>query len=237
MESKTDMTLRISPIVSSDTGNKGSLSKSDQTYLYIRNLILTAQMKPGQRINEDELSSALNASRTPIREALRRLSNDGLITIYPKRYTEVTVCSPEVSKTLGIVRLSQDILAGRLAIYYGSDAEFTQLYELAKQCEQCDATGDLFHRISADHAFHLKITEIGKNELLMKYQQDLYLRLHLLQIQYAASWDDKVQRVRHHQNILEALTHRDEANYINTVKTRYQEIFSLDPRVLEMCAK
>ena len=71
----------------------------------------------------------------------------------------------------------------------------------------------------------------------MKYQQDLYLRLHLLQIQYAASWDDKVQRVRHHQNILEALTHRDEAAYINTVKTRYQEIFSLDPRVLEMCAK
>lgn len=239
MKAKDDLIART-PLFSSrpeKSGEKVPLSKSDQTYLAIKNLILSAALKPGQRVNEDELAAMLNASRTPIRDALRRLNNDGLITIYPKRYTEVTVCSQEDSRTLGVMRISQDILAGRLAIYYGSDAEFSQLYELSEECERQEAAGNLFGRISADHAFHLKITEIGKNELLLKYQKELYLRLHLLQIQYSASWDDTKQRISHHQNIIDALMRRDEAAYIKTVKSRYQEIFNLDSRILEICAK
>ena len=68
MESKTDMTLRISPIVSSDTGNKGSLSKSDQTYLYIRNLILTAQILETFSGIFSEISLA-DAEVLPVQEA------------------------------------------------------------------------------------------------------------------------------------------------------------------------
>jgi len=241
MEPRIDLPNRLPLFPSAqeeeNADNKVVLSKSDQTYTHIKNLILTAALKPGQRIYEDELATMLHASRTPVRDALRRLSNDGLITIYPKRYTEVTVFSPEAARTLGIVRISQDILAGRLAIYYGSDADFSQLQSLAEKCEALESAGDLCGRISADNAFHLKITEIGKNSLLMKYQQELYLRLHLLQIQYAASWDDTPQRLDHHQNLIHALSHRDEAAYIATIKRRYQEIFNLDPKIMDLCCK
>ena len=241
MEPRIDLPNRLPLFPSAqedeNADNKVVLSKSDQTYTHIKNLILTAALKPGQRIYEDELATMLHASRTPVRDALRRLSNDGLITIYPKRYTEVTVFSPEAARTLGIVRISQDILAGRLAIYYGSDADFSQLQQMSKKCEELASVGDLCGRIAADGAFHLKITEIGKNALLMKYQQELYLRLHLLMIQYAASWDDRVERASHHQNLTDALIRRDESALIATIKHRYQELYGLDPKIVDMCCK
>lgn len=218
-----------------DIPEKKTLSKSDQTYFHIRELILSATLPPGHRVNEDELAEKLHTSRTPVREAMRRLSNDGLITIYPKRYAEVTVHSPEQARMLGLIRMSQDILSGRLAIYYGSDAEFAQLRHLADQCEAYAAAGDLCRRISADRAFHLKITEIGKNELLMQQQWQIYQRLHLLQIQYSASWDDTEQRVGHHDALIDTLSRRDEKAYVEHVRLRCQELYDLDPKIVEMC--
>lgn len=214
-----------------------SSSKSDQAYMHLRSQILSSELKPGQRVNEESISAALNISRTPVREALRRLENDGLVTIYPKRYAEVTSYSPKDIQTLGIVRLSQDILAGRLAIYFGSDAEFSQLQPLADKCEERAAAQDLPGRIAADLAFHLKIAEIGKNDLLMKYQKELYLRIHLLQIQYSASWDDTKERVGHHSSIIDALLHRDEEAFIRTTCTRFLELYDLDPKLVALYEK
>lgn len=214
-----------------------SSSKSAQAYLHLRNMILSSELKPGQRVNEEGISTALNISRTPVREALRRLESDGLVTIFPKRYAAVTSYSPEAIQTIGIVRLSQDILAGRLAIYFGSDADFSRLQSLADACEERAAAHDLPGRIAADLAFHLKITEIGKNEMLMRYQQELYLRIHLLQIQYSASWDDTKERVAHHSDIIDALLHRDEEAYVNTICTRFLELYDLDPKLVQLYSK
>ena len=240
MEIRTDMPeISQLPAFSLEEGtdNNGKPSKSDQTYSHIKHLILTSVLRPGQRINEDELSAKLQMSRTPVRDALRRLSNDGLVTIYPKRYAEVTVYSPEAAKTLGIIRMSQDILSGRLAIYYGSDAEFAQLRQLADKCEERAQAGDLCGRISADRAFHLKITEIGKNELLMRFQREVYLRLHLLQIQYSAHWDDVEQRIACHKGLMDALSRRDEKAFVNVITARCQEMYDLDPKIIELYRK
>lgn len=216
---------------------KQALSKSAQTYEHIRDMILTAQLLPGQRVNEDDLADMLSTSRTPVRDAMRRLSGDGLITIYPKRYAEVTVHTQEDARALGVIRMSQDILSGRLAIYNGSDAEFAQLRSLADACEEKAQSGDLCGRITADREFHLKITEIGKNPLLMQMQQEIYLHLHLLQIQYSADWDDTEQRIDHHGAIIKALEARDEALYAKTIAERCQSLYDLDPKVVELCGK
>ena len=242
MNTRPGMPLGTQPAIpfpeklGSDPQNFSS-SKSAQTYIHLRNQILSLELKPGQRVNEESISSSLQISRTPVREALRRLENDGLVTIYPKRYAEVTAYSPEAIQTIGIVRLSQDILAGRLAIYYGSDAEFSQLQTLADKCEERSMAHDLPGRIAADLAFHLKITEIGKNTLLMKSQQELYLRIHLIQIQYAASWDDTTERMEHHAGLIKALTARDEKAFVNTLCSRFLELYDLDPKIVDLYRK
>lgn len=217
-----------------DIGSPATLSKSEQTYEQMKNMILNAVLKPGQRISEDDIAQRLQTSRTPVRDAMRRLANDGLITIYPKRYAEVTFFSKQDIRMIGTLRMNQDILSERLALYYGSDADFDQLIPLAERCEEYNKKGDLYGRIFADMTFHLKITEIGRNELLLKYQRELYMRLHLMQIQYAAAWDDTKERVDHHTKIIESLMKRDEKSLIETSTSRLQRLYDLDPKIKNM---
>ncbi len=215
-------------------GRTAAPSKGDQVYQHIKSLIMHYVLKPGQRIQEDEMANMLQTSRTPVREALRRLSSEGLITIYPKRYAEVTYFTPELTKSLGAMRMSQDVLSGRLAIYYGSDAEFAELRRIADDCERAAKSGDLYGRVTADRNFHLKITEIGKNPLLLKYQQEVYLRIHLIQLQYVSIEDDTDKRISCHEALMDALNRRDEAAYTTTICRRCQEMYGLDPKIVEL---
>lgn len=202
-------------------------------YQRIKDMIMHYELKPGQKIFEDETATLLSTSRTPVREALRRLSNEGLITIYPKRYAEITYFTPEMTKQLGTMRLAQDILAGRLAIYYGSDADFAKLKELADDCEAAAAAGDLYGRITADRHFHLKVTEIARNDILMKYQREVYLRIHLIQLQNATN-SPVEERISSHTNLIKALTERDEQLLIDEVCRRMVKMYGLDQKIVDM---
>ena len=213
------------------------LPKSEQVCQHIKDLIMHHVLKPGQKISEDELAGMLQTSRTPVREALRKLSGDGLVTIYPKRYAQVTYFTPEMAKTLGAVRMSQDILSGRLAICHGSDAEFAQLRHLADDCEAASRAGDLYGRITADRNFHLRITEIGKNELLMRYQREVYLRIHLIQLQYVSLEDSTARRIACHNSLMDALCRRDEAAFTRTTCRVCQEMYGLDPKIVELYSR
>ena len=82
---------------------EANLPKSEQVCRRIKHLIMHHVLKPGQKIPEDELAGMLQTSRTPVREALRKLSGEGLVTIYPKRYAEVTYFTPEMARSLGAV--------------------------------------------------------------------------------------------------------------------------------------
>ena len=155
---------------------------SNMVYNDIKNKILHLEFHPKERISEESIAQQTGISRTPIREALRQLSNDGLITIYPKRYAEVAYYDNEMIRQIGTLRLSQDILAAQLAMYYGSDSDFDALDSIAKKCEEAGRQDDVYGRFQLDSEFHLKITEIGQNDLLLKYQKELYLKVHLIQI-------------------------------------------------------
>ena len=194
-------------------------------------------LKPGQKISEDELAGMLQTSRTPVREALRKLSGDGLVTIYPKRYAQVTYFTPEMARALGAVRMSQDILSGRLAICHGSDAEFAQLRQLADACEAASRAGDLYGRITADRNFHLRITEIGKNELLLRYQREVYRRIHLIQLQYVSLEDSAARRIACHNSLIDALCRRDEAAFTRTTCRICQEMYGLEPELVELYSR
>ena len=211
-----------------------NLPKSEQVCRRIKHLIMHHVLKPGQKIPEDELAGMLQTSRTPVREALRKLSGEGLVTIYPKRYAEVTYFTPEMARSLGAVRMSQDVLSGRLAIYHGSDADFAGLRQLAETCEAAAAAGDLYGRITADRDFHLRITELGQNELLLRYQREVYLRIHLLQLQYVSLEDDAAGRAACHSALVDALCRRDEAAYTRAICRRCQEMYGLDPQIVSL---
>ena len=238
MEPRKELSASVpGPPILERSENTAHLPKSEQVCRRIKDLIMHHVLKPGQKISEDELAGMLQTSRTPVREALRKLSGDGLVTIYPKRYAQVTYFTPEMAKTLGAVRMSQDILSGRLAICHGSDVEFAQLRQLADACEAASRAGDLYGRITADRNFHLRITEIGKNELLLRYQREVYLRIHLIQLQYVSLEDSAARRIACHNSLIDALCRRDEAAFTRTTCRICQEMYGLEPELVELYSR
>src|SRR5690554_1829361 len=101
--------------------NKKSLS--EMAYDKIKEMILHLEIKPGERIPEERITEIVKCSRTPVREALRKLNEEGLVVSYPGRYSEVAKYSKEDIKKIGELRLAQDLLACQLAIRHGSNSE------------------------------------------------------------------------------------------------------------------
>ena len=169
-------------------------------------MILTGEIACGKRIPEDNLALRLGISRTPIREALRRLHGEGLITIYPKRFAEVISFSEEDVRNLGIIRLNQDVLAAQLAIYHGSNADFDRLHEMSERCSYYCAQDDLYEKIKADAEFHLMLSEISGNPLLYEMQEILYKKVSLLM---AARGKESSCQIVLHDDIVRGLKERD----------------------------
>ncbi|MFQ9702047.1 MAG: GntR family transcriptional regulator [Enterocloster clostridioformis] len=104
-----------------DTG----IARSEQVYEHLKNLILSRALKPGEKIPEAKLAAQFGLSRTPIREAIKKLANDGIVTLYPNRFAEVSVLPQNWLQEVGMVRLSLDIVAAHLAILYGSNYDYS----------------------------------------------------------------------------------------------------------------
>lgn len=212
--------------------NGTRFSKSEQAYLKIQSLILHNELKPGQPINEVDLASIIQISRTPIHEAIRKLEMDGLVMSTPKGRNCVTYFTDEMIQKIGYLRAVLDSLAIRMAMYNGSDADFAALKEIAAYCEECDDKGDLYGRITADRQFHLRIAEISKNEVLVQQEKRLYMQIHLLQLQYFEERNDKSERVKCHQQIIKYLSNREVDKAIKCQVQRIADIYNLDPALL-----
>ena len=144
--------------------------------------ILHLDVLPGEKISEEKLASVFGISRTPVREGLRRLQDLGLVTLIPNRGAEVVVFSDQEIQKIGLIRIPMDMVAAQQAMYYAGIADFDELERLCDACDKAVQDADLFGRVQWDSAFHLKIVELSRNELLLKYQNENYLRLQYMGI-------------------------------------------------------
>ena len=152
----------------------------NKVYDYVLNMILTQEINCGERIPETMIVEKLGISRTPIREALRRLANSGIINIYPNRFAEVISFTEQDIKDLGFIRIMLDTAAAQLAIINGSNADFARLKELTDVCMTKEKAGDRLTSIHMDCEFHMILSAIAGNPFLIDMQKDLYLKVELL---------------------------------------------------------
>lgn len=115
----------------------------EEVYAHIASQIVDGTLAPGQRIRDVELADNLHVSRTPVREALQRLERLGLVTMYPSRYTEVTVVTPEiVAQTLEFAGYQAGAVA-RMAVPNLDDAERTHVLALIDQLSGAQDGNDI----------------------------------------------------------------------------------------------
>jgi len=201
------------------------ISRSQAVYDYILNKILSLEFAPGSRIPEEMIASQMDASRTPIREALRRLATEGLIVLYPNRYAQVIEFSEKDIYDLGVMRIYLDIIACRLAILNGSNADYFRLKAISEKCDAAAQSLDMQKQITLDSEFHLEIANITGNHILKKIQSELSLKVCLLQ---AIRFEGVEKRVFYHHKMVEAIMARDIAQSSKSVIDHLADFYGID---------
>lgn len=179
------------------------MRNSDIVYNQIKELIITAELKPGQVIVDTELMERFKIGRTPIREALNRLSWEGQIRIIPRQCIMVSELPLEDLESIFQIRYTMSILEGQLVAERRTEQEIEYLSNLIDVIKKEELPEK---RVMLDRTFHRAISKITRNRFLeteMNNTLDLSVRLLFLNKSHIGSIDDTV--IKEYEDILESI--------------------------------
>ncbi|HUW78980.1 MAG TPA: GntR family transcriptional regulator [Candidatus Nanopelagicaceae bacterium] len=183
------------------------LSFSDRAYLAIRRLIVTLALEPGSVISESDLMIQLGLGRTPVREALRRLANERLVDVYPRRGMFVAGVDPRDLSALFEIREQLEPFAAHLAATRRNPADIEVINELLADLDA--VAGDARRLIDLDQRMHEHVYQCSHNEFLATTLDQHYM--HALRIWFLAldRVTDLEGAVLEHRGLLEAIRDGD----------------------------
>lgn len=174
-------------------------------YEQLKIQILTGKIAPGTRMMEVELAEDLGVSRTPVREAIRKLEKEALVVIEPRRGAYVSdVSVKEMVDTL-VVREDLEALAASLTAKRITKEELEGLEKKVTDYSEAIASGDMEQIIRADESFHHKIVALSGNKALIQLfssVQELSLRFRYLYYEDFTRYENMPVE---HKEILEAI--------------------------------
>ena len=148
----------------------GKPTASDMAYAAIRDLILKTELKPGQVLSESAMSARLQIGRTPLRDALRLLSHDGLVVIEPRRGTMVAPLTISDLDAIFEARIAIEPVIADAAIARASAQDIADVESLAEQAEENSAEQS---DTSLDEQLHRRVAEISRNRFLVDFHKRL----------------------------------------------------------------
>ena len=174
----------------------------DVVFNTLRQGILTGELKPGERLMEIHLANRLGVSRTPIREAIRMLELEGLVTMIPRRGAEVSRISKQDLRDVLEVRRALDALAVRLACDRITPEEKSALKEAAADFERSTKTKDATTIAKADVRFHDIILGASDNKRLVQLVNNLAERVYRYRLEYIKDSRNHQRLIDEHEEIL-----------------------------------
>jgi len=188
-------------------------SISDQVYDHIKRLILSGTLKAGERIPESGVADHLHVSRTPVREAIRKLAEYGLVVIKPWSYAFVASIDEKEARDIAIVRLALERLSFRTVAGHVSAEHLAPLFALARKCKEANATGDYASVHEADSAIHLGIAHRTGNMELFNMLRTLDAKFQLVRLKQHLPSEKLSYYLDQHETLLRLL----EANEVDKI--------------------
>ena len=139
----------------------------------LRQAILKGELKPGERLMEIALAEKLGVSRTPIREAMRKLELEGLVVMIPRRGAQVANITEKDLNDVLEVRITLENMAIEKACTNMTEEDVQELEKVARDFERSTAEGDLVKMAEADVNFHETIYRAADNKRLMQVLNNL----------------------------------------------------------------
>jgi DNA-binding GntR family transcriptional regulator len=190
-------------------GRPRAATAASRIYAGLRAELLSLQRRPGEAISEGEIAVAFGVSRTPVREAILKLSDDGLVEIFPQSGIFVSRIPLGALPEAIIIRKALEETTARLAAEHATSSQILILHSILERQREADAATDreAFHQ--ADEAFHATIAEIARYPGIwtliqqVKIHVDRYRRLTLPQV------GRMKEVIAEHEPILAAIEARD----------------------------
>lgn len=157
-------------------------SLREQVAAKLRNAIAMGQFRPGERLVERELCEMTGVSRTSVREALRELESDGLITTVPHRGPSVAMVTLEQAQSIYEVRAVLEALAARLFALNASDEDVEALVEATDALRQAYANGRLAEIFPAKTRFYEILLDGSRNEVVSHMLKSIHIRVSQLRM-------------------------------------------------------
>jgi DNA-binding GntR family transcriptional regulator len=189
---------RVKPVVRPARG-------AEQIYERIKSMAITFAIRPGQRVNEVELSKSLNVSRTPLREALNRLMVEGFLTRAPNKGFSGRLLDAKQIFDLYELRRALESTIVRIACERATVGELAELERFVKTSIDGRAAANAASLLALDEQFHVRVGALTRNHEMVNLLKAINARIHFVR------WLDmqKNYSQQDHLRIVKALKARD----------------------------
>lgn len=191
----------------------------DVVFKTLRQAILTGELKPGERLMEIHLANKLGVSRTPIREAIRKLELEGLVIMIPRRGAEVAEITEKSMKDVLEVRKALDILAVELACERITEEDKEKLLLACQEFEEAVKIGNFAMIAKTDVMFHDIIVEATGNVRLVQMVNNLAEQMYRYRFEYIKDASQHERLVEEHRNIYEGIIRGDKETAVTASGT------------------
>ncbi len=196
-----------------------ALPLRDVVFYTLRQSILTGELKPGERLMEIHLADKLGVSRTPVREAIRRLELEGLVTMFPRRGAEVARITEKSLCDVLEVRRTLDALCAELACDRITEESLCALKEACDHFEFCVGTKDVKKIAQADVALHDIIVQATGNQRLVQMVNNLSEQMYRYRFEYIKDRSQHETLIKEHRIIYQSIVGKDRDTAAAAAKT------------------
>ncbi|MEG0813026.1 MAG: GntR family transcriptional regulator [Clostridium sp.] len=190
----------------------------DVVFNTLRQAILKGELAPGERLMEIQLAEKLGVSRTPIREAIRKLELEGLVLMLPRKGAEVAKISEKSLKDVLEVRRSLEELAIELACQRMSESDLQNLEKAETAFQEAVKGGRSMEIAETDENYHDVIYNCTKNSKLVQILNNLREQMYRYRLEYIKDEDKRRILLIEHEKILKALRGRHVAEAKNAMR-------------------
>ena len=184
----------------------------------LRDAILRGDLQPGERLMEIHLAKKLGVSRTPVREAISMLEQEGLAVTYPRRGAQVAKMTVKDLDDVLEIREVLDTLAASLACRNMNSDDINNLAAACADFEKATRGNDIREVVRTDEAFHNVIYEASGNPRLRAILLNLKGQMYRFRFEYVKDKSNYPFLIKEHKDILEALKTRNEEEVIKHTK-------------------
>ena len=190
----------------------------DVVFNTLRAAILKGELKPGERLMEIALADKLGVSRTPIREAIRKLELEGLVVMAPRKGAKVASITERDLNDVLEVRKGMEVLAVSLACQRITKEELDKLEEIEGRFQAQIEAGNLTELAEIDVEFHDTIYKATNNQRLVQLLNNLREQMYRYRVEYLKDIAVRRTLAEEHRSICEALRAGDETKALDFIR-------------------